>query len=369
MAYHTPIGCWPTAAQEALLCAVLLDGDAAAAAFDAWRRAVDARTLDEGSRRLLPALYRNLARLGIRTPLLDELKDLHRRSWYRNQILFHDTARVVGAFAEAGIDTLLLKGVPLALECYPDAASRPMADVDILVRPDAVVRAVDLLARTGWRPDGTPLGWPAEPRNAWTFIGKDAREVDLHWRVFRAGRVSEADIWSAAVPLDVMGVATRAPCLPDLFLHVLAHGLVWNPVPSIRWIADAVLILRRGGDTFDWTRVFEQARARGWLPTLHRALSYLGGRFEVPLPAAVRADLDAFHATSAERIALWAQMHPGVVAGTIRTWDDYARYAADSGRRRTPVGFVRYLNAFWQITRRGLPAKVADRVRHRWRSH
>jgi hypothetical protein len=368
MTRTTASGCWPTAVQEQLLRAALFDGASAVAAWDAWQRSSGHPRIDEGSVRLLPLVYRNLARLEVSGPLMADLKGIHRRSWYRNQVLFREVGRVLTMLKGAGIETLLLKGVPLALTCYPDEGSRPMADADVLVRPADLKAAVDVVGRVGWRPVPEPLAWPAEPRNAWTFFDAGDRQLDLHWRVFRVGAAPDDDLWDASQAIDVAGVAARALSPSDLLLHILAHGVVWNPVPSIRWVADAALVVRARGAAIDWDRLGAEAERRRLVPTVERGLRYLVEQMEVPVPASALARFSHRRFTRRERVALWAQMQPGVAAGALRVWFDYVEYERSAGRRPGPLRFGEYLRAFWQIEPgRGLPAMVADRIRHRAR--
>ena len=65
-------GCWPTAGQELLLRACLIPGDGAAGAFREWKAASDVNTVDPGSYRLFPLLYKNLQTAGIDDPLRSE---------------------------------------------------------------------------------------------------------------------------------------------------------------------------------------------------------------------------------------------------------------------------------------------------------
>ncbi|MCC7009824.1 MAG: nucleotidyltransferase family protein [Acidobacteria bacterium] len=366
MARTTRSACWPTAEQDALLRAALLDGDDARAAWRTWERTAGFPEIDEGSVRLLPLVYRNLTRLGVSSPLTAELKGVHRRSWYKNQVLFEEVARVLSALHGAGILTVLLKGVPLALTCYPDEACRPMADVDVLVRPTDTGPALRVLRAAGWQPSTDPPAWPAEPRNAWTFVDREARQLDLHWRVFRVGYASDDELWAAAEALEVRGVRTLALCPTDQLLHVIAHGIVWNPVPSIRWIADATLLVRARGPAIDWDRLLAEGQRRGLLLTLERGLRYLADRTQVPVPTAVLDRLGARPSGRRERAALWAQMQPGVTAGMLRIWFDYTAYERGRGAHAGPLRFLRYLSAFWKAeSPRSVPAMILDRIRHR----
>jgi hypothetical protein len=347
-----------------LLRAALLDGPPAAAAWDAWLAAVDLEHLDKGSFRLLPLAYRRAAARGSRTPVLARLRGVHRQSWYRNQLLFREVARVVRAFAEAGIDTLLLKGVPLALLHYGDEGSRPMSDADMLVKRADVTRAVQVLGACGWRPRKTPNAWPPEPRASWPFNNGEL-EFDLHWRVFSIGSSPEDTLWDASVPCLIRGAPTRALAPTDQLLHVIVHGLQWSPIPSIRWIADAVVLAAPGA--IGWDRLIEQATTRRFVPALTLALDYLSRRFDVVVPPDVFARLRARRPSSLERLELWARLSPGVAGAATRLWFDYRRIARDGGSTDGKVSLRDYLQRRWLLADGAVLSRaVAVKVVRRW---
>ena len=68
--------CWPTETQELLLRACLMNDHQALAAWQQWQVVFESGSFDEGSRRLLPLLYRNLKNQKITGPLISKLKDL-----------------------------------------------------------------------------------------------------------------------------------------------------------------------------------------------------------------------------------------------------------------------------------------------------
>jgi len=117
-------GCWPTWRQELLLRAALLRGKEAIAAWREWKSSVDVDRLDQGSRRLLPLLYRNLRAHGVEDPLMNSFKGIYRLTWYKNQMAFHKMTSLLRSFHHAGIETMLLKGAALVMLHYP-SRSRP----------------------------------------------------------------------------------------------------------------------------------------------------------------------------------------------------------------------------------------------------
>jgi hypothetical protein len=84
-----------------------------------------------------------------------------------------------------------------------------------------------------------------------------------------------------------------ALCVSDILLHVIAHGLRVNPLPPIRWVADAVLILRGGG--VDWDRFLALAAVLRCRLVMERALKYLADTHQVDVPLKVQVALREPH--------------------------------------------------------------------------
>jgi hypothetical protein len=324
------------------------------------------RGLDEAWFRLLPLVFRSTSARDVASPLLSRLRGVHRQTWYRNQLLFRNVSRTIQALDAAGIDTLVLKGVPLALLHYRDEGARPMSDADVLVKPADLIRAVRVLERCGWRPRTAPPAWPPEPRASWPF-GDGERELDLHWRVFSVGFSSDDALRAGSVPLSVAGASTRALASADQLLHVMVHGLQWNPLPSIRWIADAVMVIRNGEDSLDWDRVITQATARRFVPNIALALDYLNRRLDVAVPSRVLDRLRAHPSSRLDRLEMWARLSPGVAGAGARLWFDYRRLASEGGPAVVRPGLRDYLQRRWMLAEDALlPNVVARKIVGQW---
>jgi hypothetical protein len=128
-------GCWPEPLQELLLKAVILEGDPAREAYALWRSRADLGQPDAGTFRLLPLLGQTLKRLRIDDGALPMLAGTHRMAWCKNQVLFRRVSEVLSALADAGVPTMVLKGIPLAIVYFGDPGAWPMDDGDVLVPP------------------------------------------------------------------------------------------------------------------------------------------------------------------------------------------------------------------------------------------
>src|SRR6476620_328814 len=108
IAVNNESGCWPTCAQELMLRAALLQREPALESCNEWRRNVNIDVIDYGSHRMIPQLYRNLQRHGVKDPVMDRLKSVYRYYLYKNEILLHRIGPLLAAFEEAKIETMVL---------------------------------------------------------------------------------------------------------------------------------------------------------------------------------------------------------------------------------------------------------------------
>jgi putative nucleotidyltransferase-like protein len=295
-------GCWPTDDQILLLRAALFDADEARAAWADWRSTESPDTAEHASQRLLPLAYRNLVAAGVPDSDLAVLKSAYRAAWLRNQLLLEGAAAALRALHDAGIRTMVLKGVPLALLHYRDTGVRPMLDVDILVRRADAERARSALTASGWTESYPAPNGRRGGAHALALDDGLGRSLDLHWSAL-AESAPDDDFWSASVELDVFGVSTRALCPADQLLHAAVHGGQWNPVPPVRWMADAVAIQRSGGADVDWERMVSEATRRRVTVLLEASLLHLADAVRFPVPAWV---LERLRRAPKGRLERWA---------------------------------------------------------------
>lgn len=286
---------WPDAPQILLLRAALGDGDAARQAFAAWGAAVDfEHQLDGGSFRLLPMLHANMRRLGVEHRLLGRMAGVHRYAWVSVQQTLKRAEDAAGLLQQAGIASLFAKGVVLAKCYYASPGLRPMSDVDLVVHRAQAFDALAVLERAGWRiaDDALAALARARPRDclamqcALPLVDRAGKQIDLHWRMVAECARAEGDarFWGYAQPLMLGNITALRPSPTDLLFHILVHGLKPDPLPALRWVADAMLILRADGDAIDWDAIgqlADMARVRARLGT---ALDFLEQEMGVDLP-------------------------------------------------------------------------------------
>ena len=342
---------WPTPDQELLLRAALLEGDEAMQAWLDWRSGVEFDLLGRPSRRLLPLLYRNLRSLGVQDPLMSKLKRAYQSTWYRNQIRFRDMGKVLSSFHEVGIQTMVLKGVALALLHYEDPGLRPMGDGDVLVLTEQAPEAVELLASLGWRPRANEslLLTTRDFKvllHAANFSRPDSAGIDLHWHVLDecGDDQADADFWHHAVPVEVGGVKSSALSPTDQLLHLCVHGVAHNGAP--RWVADAMVLLKKWQAEIDWDRLLSQARRRRLTLVLREALLYLRDRYKAEVPSVFLRSVELEPASAVERLEQVARTRIGESAGPLQrlvlVWAAYLRRFDSRGETQRRVGFYSF---------------------------
>lgn len=346
----------PSGGQRLLLRTALLERGAALDAWAAVRTSLNLDRLDGGSLRLMPLVFDRLRGLGVDDPLLPRLRGLHRRAWYANRMLLHRAGEVLQRLHEAGMRTMVLKGAALIAGYYRGPGLRPMGDVDVLVPADRAREAIGILERDGWSLVGEHD--PAERviEHGVGYSDGEGTKVDIHWRALdpappEAGRWADP-FWERAVPAEVGGVATWAPCPADLLLQVCAHGAVWDQGVGPYWVADAVLVMRAG--EVDWGRLVTLAAGAGLAPPLREALGYLRRELGAPVDAGALRQLERLPRRPRHELAhrgLRRDPRGPVLGGALRTLGYYSRVTARWGWPETIRGLSPYLRYRWGLER------------------
>ena len=330
-----------TPSQLLLLRAALLEGPQAVEAAEEWFASCrDAAgpgflCLEQGSRRLLPLVYRNVKE-ALPSELRETLRRVFLQYWADNQKLFRRLEERLTWFQANGIPTMVLKGVALSILHYRDKGIRPMADFDILVPEDLARDVIGRLQRDGW---STVAYFSQAPENTYFYrhihgtllTHPDYGEFDLHWHVLNAATFRGADsaFWDDSVPLSLNTIATRALNPTDQLLHVCVHGFTVTEVVPIRWIADALTILRTS--QVDWSRLTKLAQDLSVSIPLATTLSFLRDTFPTPIPGGVLEELASIRTDASERryFRRLSKLHrsgPEIVA---ENWERHRRASRD----------------------------------------
>ena len=196
----------------------------------------------------------------------------------------------------AGIPVLVLKGPAVGVMGYGDPSLRSYQDIDLLVTPEALPLARDVLLGLGYSQDYLPASETLliDGDHALEFTGPGSR-VELHGALierhlrFDLGR---DELWRDAVTVACAGGEIKVLDGPRLLLFLCAHGTKheWS---RLRWICDVAQVADRLSPE-EAARAFamaEKVHAKKILATgLRLARDVLGQSLDHFPKAAARSD-------------------------------------------------------------------------------
>jgi hypothetical protein len=166
------------------------------------------------------------------------------------------TLDLVETLAGHGIRAVPFKGVVLSQQAFGSPLLRGAVDVDVLVRPEDVAAAWEVLARAGLEPINPPLPLSGARLALFCRAAKDSlhrhpesgQVVELHWRL------SDEMADPGMPPAAALASVTLAPgrevlALGDevLFVYLCMHGAA-HGWARLKWLADVAALLHRSPD-------------------------------------------------------------------------------------------------------------------------
>lgn len=154
-------------------------------------------------------------------------------------------------FEEEQIPYAVFKGAHVREVVYPNPAYRPSVDIDLLVSPDEMIKAVHALCANGYtlRPD------PANVTHE-VSLAKDNVHLDLHWHIMRPGRtrIELTDLFlQSRQRCDFFWGLDNVMTLVVLLAHPVFTKYSTAPQSSIVRLADLRKWLERR--EIDWQRL------------------------------------------------------------------------------------------------------------------
>jgi len=246
-----------------------------------------------------PEVFQTLAPASIYSLLQAE----YYRNLARNQVLFAELERILRGLQEAGIPVIGLKGAVLATTLYEDIGLRPMSDLDLLVQPEQVEAAVELIRAMGYERQELSNNDALEKELAHhvhlTQVGKPNLEVEVHWRLAsgEASLFQPRMEWFWQNTLTWQSKSNHGYILSStahlLFLcaHLaLQHGIGMG---ALIWFMDIYKLIERDGTKIDWIEFSRQAKAFGWSAAAYYTLKETHERLEADIPEGLLFELQS----------------------------------------------------------------------------
>ena len=251
-----------------------------------------------GLHRLQPLLHhRHHANLAVPEDIRAGWHAAFRASAMASLVLAGELAATVRLLEGAGFAPLALKGAWLAWHAYPHPALRPMRDIDLLLSPETVIPAFDLLRANGFVSDA-PQELTSEEivrldKHMPPLLSPRGVTIELHQRLWEIdGRMDHGApvdvvpaIRARAIRIGQIGYLDPQDILAHLIIHaVYDHRLDCGPLV----LSDIAFLL--AAQAIDWGRFWHDARSGGWERGAQLVLS-LVREYEPDLAISYPADL------------------------------------------------------------------------------
>lgn len=222
----------------------------------------------------------------------------------RNEMLRQELARITQALNDADVTFVILKGFALAAEVYPDFGLRPMGDLDLLVRREDIVTAVQVILRLGYAEldDLVPgMNMKAGYNIKCRHVTLPDILVEVHWSLL----AGDYDVRSPSV--DFFWVETQqfspksksivpSNCLsfkPEInTIYLAAHMMLQHGPKSNRliWLYDVYKTIT-DHNSFNWNKFLVLTQQLKWEHLMYFTLYVVQDCFQVDVPNEVISSL------------------------------------------------------------------------------
>jgi hypothetical protein len=226
---------------------------------------------------IIPFLYRRIGSLPPECrppePIADEMRQAFLFSRVRSLHMEGQLQKIIEAFQNEGLRVLVLRGPALAFSLYEDPAMRSSCDLDLLVAPENVIQAREILESLGYRCLAKRFETARDFFREECFIhqGNQGNKfpVDLHWvhwelHPFFKGseEVEIQDLFQRAWKVETPTLAFETLHPVDYLIHSAIHLImIHRNEMRLSWIYDTVLLAQHLQVPDDWKTLQERSVA------------------------------------------------------------------------------------------------------------
>ena len=219
---------------------------------------------------VLPLVYQTLRGYSAVVPsaISDNLRARYELNARRNLKFTGELFRVLDCLEANAIPSIPFKGPVLAETVYGDLALRTFSDLDVLVRPDDVLRAETALRTLRYAPS-SPLSGAMKcaylaSGYELAFDGPAGRNLlEIQWNIlpkFYAVDLDCGEFFERSVMVTVGGRRVRSLSAEDLLLALCVHAAKHAWI-RLCWLRDIAGVLQ--SQTLDWSLVEQRSSKLG----------------------------------------------------------------------------------------------------------
>lgn len=250
-----------------------------------------------------PLVYNKLKRIGeggmLPEEAMERLKAIYYATACRNIRMSQEVGKVLKAFNDVGVETIVLKGPALAQIVYKNPALRPFSDIDLLIKKGDLHKTKECLERLGYTAPANSISqrFYAGYHFNLSFVKKDKLSIpiEIHWDVvdsFKSYSHDISEIWDTACPVQISNSRTLGlspeTLLIYLCVHLDMHGYlnklilnkelyhcVLNELSENRliWFVDIHEVIQCYKEEIDWGEIIERSKRWGMEEAVYSGLS------------------------------------------------------------------------------------------------
>lgn len=211
----------------------------------------------------------------------------------------NELKRIGQLFSEAGINLLPLKGVALSQEIYGDPCIRSSWDLDILVRPDEIEKAGQVLIQAGYchEPGFHELSkrqkqyiLDTHHHHGYMHISKGVH-VELHWSSYLWNKEQIFALWNASKSSIWLDSGLRQLSIEEGILFLADHA-ARHDWTCLKWLSDIAMMIEIMSDEL-WSSLVNKANIFGLHRVIGQTFALLEWFYGIEPPQHIRAILSS----------------------------------------------------------------------------
>lgn len=199
----------------------------------------------------------------------EHLQTVYLAATARNMVMLHHAAGILRALQERGIEVIVLKGLYLVEQVYPEIGLRTFSDLDLLVRREQLADALTLMQNQGYRLSTwyDPQAQNTDIKHLPPLEKAQYPTLELHWSILEEDEpfeIEAAGLWERAVETTIAGVKTRALDSEDFLLHLALHFTYQHRLRGgLRNLYDIAEVLEQRMARMNWQKLLATAQQWG----------------------------------------------------------------------------------------------------------
>lgn len=180
-----------------------------------------------------------------------------------------------------GIEVIVLKGVLLIEKVYRNIGLRPMSDVDVLVRKEALPEVMKEMSDSGYHV--TPHGHLGYLKD-----GEFPAVMDFHWDIWFP---ETDDIWKRCKMTMINNIPVKSLDNEDALIYMATHQSINHGMHKLIWLSDIHEFIRAYRDVINWKNFIRRVKDYNIEIPLYYTLSHTEKLLGTGIPSAVLKDL------------------------------------------------------------------------------